>query len=187
MLQNPFKPNPQKRDLKIIRDVLAGEKSRFSELVIEYAPRVKAFARRFFRNESDLDDLLQEVFVKAYSNLGTFRGNSLFSTWLLRITYTTAINVLNRTRADLPLPEYFDEPSPNATPDEVHMRGLAMEAVREAVSDLPEVCKQCILMYFFDGLQYSDIAEILDLPLNTVKSHIFRAKKNLSEKLKDEK
>ena len=187
MLQNPFKPNPQKRDLKIIRDVLAGEKSKFSELVIEYAPKVKAFARRFFHHEGDLDDLLQEVFVKAYSALGSFQGKSLFSTWLLRITYTTAINILKRTKVDLPLPDYFDKPAAGITPEESHIRDLSVEAVREAVSDLPEVYKQCINMYFFDGLQYKEIAEILDLPLNTVKSHIFRAKKNLSEKLKEEK
>lgn len=178
--------NNKKRDFALIRQILQGNNDAFAELMSIYKNKIFVFGKSFFKNETDAEDFVQEVFIKIYTHLNTFKGKSQFSTWLMRIAYTTAINSINRRKEYLPLSDemIIADPLTN-TPEEVHLKKLLKTAIKQAISELPEKYAICIDMYFSYDIPYSEISEITGLPLNTIKSHIFRAKKILKEKLEE--
>lgn len=155
----------------------------FTELAGKYRKRIFNLGYGFFRNADDTEDFIQDVLVKVYISLASFRGESQFSTWLMRIAYNTAINSVKRRREYTSLAEDFDIADPTANPEEEHLRACSQEAIREAVKILPERYRICVDMYFFYDMPYADISEVTGLPVNTIKSHVFRAKKILREHL----
>lgn len=167
----------------LVRSAAGGNSRAFAELVKRYHRRVSALGMSFFKNSADTEDFVQDVFIKVYTKLKDFRSESRFSTWLLRIGYTTAINSIKRRKEYLPLGDETLLWDQDYTPEEMQMRRLTIEAVRESITELPERFAVCLDMYFFYDMAYGDICEVTGLPLNTVKSHIFRAKKLLKEKL----
>ena len=138
----------------------------------------------FFKNEADSEDFVQEVFIKAYTNLSKFKGNASFPTWLTSIAYNTAINAKNRRKEYLPISDENNIESKTLSPEKNHIRKMTVLAVREAVKNLSENEAICIELYFFYDNSHAEISEIMGLPVNTIKSHIFRAKKILREKLR---
>jgi RNA polymerase sigma-70 factor (ECF subfamily) len=172
-----------KRDSKLVREVLSGNTSAFAELMSLYKKRVEVLGLSFFKNPADTEDFAQDVFLKAFTKLGTFRGESLFSTWLTRMAYNTAINAVNRRAQFLSIADENLLPDNGLTPEEKELRLLTMETVRESLKELPEKYKIVLDLYFFYDNSYSEISEITGLAENTVKSHIFRAKKLLREKI----
>ena len=172
-----------KRDSKLVREVLSGNTSAFAELMSLYKKRVEALGMSFFKNPADTEDFAQDVFLKAYTKLDTFRGESLFSTWLTRMAYNTAINAVNRRDEYVSIADETLLPDNGLTPEEKELRELTRETVRESLKELPEKYKIVLDLYFFYDNSYSEISEITSLAENTVKSHIFRAKKLLREKI----
>jgi RNA polymerase sigma-70 factor (ECF subfamily) len=136
----------------------------------------------FFRNAEDASDFTQEVFLKTFRNLSKFEGRSRFSTWLYRIAYNTAVNSAKRRKEYQSLVEE-DILSDSDTPERKILRGLAREAVSGAVTELPERFRVCVDMFFFYDRSLKEIESITGYPVNTIKSHVFRAKKILREKL----
>lgn len=175
----------KRRDFSLIKATLNGNKIAFARLMKYYKTKVFLFGKSFFRNETDAEDLVQDVFIKVYLNLSSFKGNSLFSTWLMRIAYNTAINSVNSKKNYLSIAENFDFEATEATPEEVQIKKITIEAIREAIKELPEKYSVCIDMYFSYDISYQDISEITGFPINTIKSHIFRAKKILKNKLEE--
>ncbi len=172
------------KDRILVRRALRGNADAFSTLVANNKKRIEAVGRRFFNDITDIEDFVQEVFIKAYKNLSSFKGKSLFSTWITRIAFTTAIN----QKKSFKITDSFDEqgdflPSPYDNPENEQIKALTKEAINEAVQDLPENYAVCIKMFFYLDMNQEDISEMTGIPLNTVKSNIFRAKKILSEKL----
>jgi RNA polymerase sigma-70 factor, ECF subfamily len=166
----------------LIRAVLNGNTEQFSILVQKYQRAVYALGRRFLRNEDDTADFVQEIFIKAYSSLSGFRGKSSFYTWLMRIAYNAGVNSVKRTK----IAEQLDDESVDAsaeTPERLHLKKEIRTALNDAVADLPDRYAICLDLYFFFGVPYQDISEITDIPLNTVKSNVFRAKKMLRKSL----
>lgn len=180
---NDFPLPPPQDDSLLCREVLAGNISSFSVLAEKYRRRILSLGYGFFKNGDDAEDFLQDVLIKVYTSLGSFRGESKFSTWLMRIAYNTAINAVNRRKEYASLAEDFDITDPGDTPEERHLKDCSREAVREAVKSLPERFRACVDLYFFYDMPYADISEVTGLPVNTIKSHVFRAKKILREKL----
>ncbi len=172
-----------KRDSKLVREVLSGNTSAFAELMSLYKKRVEALGMSFFKNSADTEDFAQDVFLKAFTKLDSFRGESLFSTWLTRMAYNTAINAVNRRAEYVSIADESLLPDNGLTPEEKELRQLTMEAVRESLKELPDKYKIVLDLYFFYDNSYSEISEITSLAENTVKSHIFRAKKLLREKI----
>ena len=123
--------------------------------------------------------------MKVYTKLDSFRGDSMFSTWLTRLAYNTAINSIQRRKEYMPLSEHTEIEDPRFTPEEMEIRKVTKAAIREAVAELEEKYAVCLDLYFFHDIPYSQISEITGYPENTIKSHIFRAKKILREKLKE--
>jgi len=176
-------PGLQLGDVAVCRAVLAGDSGAFTALAQKYRKRLFSLGYGFFRNPDDADDFVQDVLVKVYVSLASFRFESLFSTWLMRIAYNTAINSVKRKREYTSLAEDFDVADPGAGPEDEHLRGCSIEAIREALSTLPERYRVCIDMFFFYDMPYADISEVTGLPVNTIKSHVFRAKKLLRTRL----
>ena len=173
----------QKKDSSLIQKTLEGRKEAFAELMALHQKRVEALGYSFFHNRTDVEDFVQDVFLKAYNSLATFKHQSKFSTWLTRIAYTTAVNAKNRTPLLDSIADETQLESAYLTPEEAEIRRITAQAVKQAMENLPEQYYSCLSLYFFYDLSYSEIAIITDLPVNTIKSHIFQAKKILRQKL----
>lgn len=173
------------RDRLLVRGVLNGDGKAAAALVSFHRRRVTAMGMSFFKSAADADDFAQDVFVRAFRSLGSFRGESSFSTWLTRIAYNMAVTAKRRRRDYLPLADEESIVSETTTPEEDEIREATRHAVREAVRELPERYAVCIELYFFYDNSYEEISRITGEQLNTIKSHIFRAKKILREKLRE--
>jgi RNA polymerase sigma-70 factor (ECF subfamily) len=171
-------------DEEIIGRVLDGDTEAFAVLVRRHRPRVRRLGMSFFHDEEEADDFTQDVLVKAYTALASFKGRSLFSTWLLRIAYNTAINSKKRRREAVAL-ETEMELAGGTEVEEDHLRRETARVVREAMAELPDRQALCIELFFYYDLKYADISEITGFPVNTIKSHVFRAKRMLRERLEN--
>lgn len=172
-----------KRDTSLIKAALKGDSKAFATLMTLYKRRIERLGMSFFKNADDAEDFVQDVFLRAYTKLNTFKGDSQFSTWITRIAYNIAINAVNRRKEYLPIADEDLFTDPGFTPEERHIRAATMQAIRTAIRELPERFAICLDLYFFYGIPYQEISEITDFPVNTIKSHIFRAKRIIKEKL----
>jgi len=172
-------------DKLIVDQILSGQKDLFRLLVRRYERSVYGMGMGFFRNAEDARDFAQEVFLKVYRNLSNFEGRSRFSTWLYKVAYNTALNGVNRRKEYRSLAEGQDEieASGEDAPERQLLRKAAKEAVLASLRELPERYRVCIDMFFFYERSYQEIEAITGIPVNTIKSHVFRAKKLLREKL----
>jgi RNA polymerase sigma-70 factor (ECF subfamily) len=171
-------------DLLIIGEILSGNAGVFRLLVLRYEKAVFNMGISFFHNREDASDFSQEVFFKVFRNLAQFRGGSRFSTWLYRVAYNTGINGIKRRKEYRSLAE--EEAVPDFdTPEKRAILMSAKEAVKQAVTGLPERYRICIDLFFFYDRSYQEIEAITGYPVNTIKSHVFRAKKLLQEVLED--
>jgi len=175
----------ERGDEMIVRQIVSGQKDLFRLLVRRYERPVYGMGMGFFRNAEDAGDFAQEVFLKVFRNLSGFEGRSRFSTWLYRIAYNTALNGVNRRKEYRSLAEGADEieASGSDSPEQAMLRKAAKEAVLASLRELPERYRICIDMFFFYGRSYQEIEAITGFPVNTIKSHVFRAKKLLRGKL----
>lgn len=172
-------------DLQLVRKVRHGDRPAFDLLVVKYQSRVASIISRYVYDSQEVMDLTQETFVKAYRAIDRFRGDSAFYTWLYRIAVNTAKNFLeSRGRrpqggADAVEAENFDDGSrlrDIASPEKLLQRDQLQEALRVAIGNLPEELRSAFLLREYDGLSYEDIAGILECPIGTVRSRIFRAR-----------
>lgn len=171
-----------------------GDLSAFDELVHRYEKQVYGFAYRMTGNYDDANDIASEAFVKVFQAIESFRGDANFSTWVFRIVTNLYLDHRKRTRAHVtvPLDEYVElEESAVArqiedtAPGPLEMveageRGQTLEA---AINQLPEYQRLMVLLFHSQGKSYEEIAEIMGLPIGTVKSRLSRARLALKEKL----
>jgi len=169
-------------DRMIAAQIVSGQKELFKLLVKRYEQAVYGMGISFFRNAEDALDFAQEVFLKVFRNLSSFEGRSRFSTWLYKIAYNTAINSVTRKKEYHSLAEDEIE-SDCDTPERKLFKNLARDAVLEAITELPERFRVCVDLFFFYDRSYQEIEAITGYPVNTIKSHVFRAKKILRKKL----
>jgi len=179
--------NQTLRDYEVCKAVLAGNTQAFAVLAAQYQKRVYMLGLSFFDNDDDCEDFVQDVMLKAYSALATFRAEAPFVTWLMRIAYNTALNSIKKRRRYTSLAEGVEIEYQGANPEERQLNECLVLSVREAINNLPDSYRMCIDLYFFYDMSYTDIAAVTELPLNTIKSHIFRAKKILREYLKEDR
>jgi RNA polymerase sigma-70 factor (ECF subfamily) len=172
-------------DQFIVDQIVSGRKELFRILARRYEKAVYGMGRSFFRNAEDAADFVQEVFLKSFRGLAGFQGRSRFSTWLYRIAYNTAVNSLRsrRGQSESPAQRLEREAADGETPERLSIRSAVAQAVREAVRDLSEERRICVDLFFFYDQSYQEIETITGFPVNTIKSHVFRAKKLLREKL----
>ena len=153
-----------------------------------FAPRLTNAVTRFLGSAEDAHDVVQDAFVQAYLKLESFRGASAFYTWLYRIAFNLAMSHARRHRAVRSLDEAKDgfgsEPMDNAEgPDAGLLRDERAALVRAALMKLDDEFRQVVVLRELDGSSYEEIAEILDVPIGTVRSRLFRARMQLRERL----
>lgn len=173
-------------DQQLVERVQQGDKAAFDLLVLRYQSRIAALVSRFIRDTDEVQDVTQEAFIKAYRALGNFRGDSQFYTWLYRIAVNTAKNYLvSRNRrppgADIDVDDamHFEGESKLkdiASPESKLMSEELMNTVNVTIQSLPEDLRAALTLREYDGLSYEDIAEVMDCPVGTVRSRIFRAR-----------
>lgn len=190
-------PDRQFDEADTVRRASGGDQSAFSELVERYQSMVYNLAYHSLRSADDAFDASQDVFIKVYRSLGSFRGDCKFSTWVYRIAQNTVrdyIRARSRRIAPVSLSDYSDDDcearqldipdsDPMASPSETLERKLREEAVHEAILSLSDTHREIIIMREIECKSYDEIAERLGLELGTVKSRLNRARLAVKEYL----
>lgn len=171
-------------DQRDVRRVVSGDVEAFAGIVNRHQQRLLAFGRRYFRNIDDAEDFVQEVFLRAFRRLDSFRGEGRFFSWLMSVAYNLAVRTADRRPSFDELDELVLQ-SPLESPGESLLRAEARSAVVDAIGQLPARYRSCVDMYFFFDLTYQEISDSTGYPLNTVRSHIRRAKLLLKASLAD--
>lgn len=173
----------------LVHDILGGNQGAFRGLVQQYERLVRQIVYRMVTNEADREDIAQEVFIKVYQHLGEFRGDCKLSSWIGRIAYNTALNQIQKKRPDLyedhaPGERTVDSESGDGfTPDEFSEQRDLSRRLHEEIDRLPIHYGIVLTLYHLCEMRYEEISEIIQLPVGTVKSHLFRARKALKEQL----
>jgi RNA polymerase sigma-70 factor (ECF subfamily) len=176
-------------DQQLVVRVQEGDKRAFDLLVLKYQLKVHAIVSRFVRDTDEVADVVQEAFIKAYRALPKFRGESQFYTWLYRIAVNTAKNYLvSRSRrppgsdVDIDDAEYYSGSEylkDLGTPENQIFRDELESVIVKSIAELPEDLRTAVTLREYEGLSYEEIAEIMECPVGTVRSRIFRARETI--------
>lgn len=184
----------QSRDWDLVKRAQAGDMAAFTELVVHYKDRLFNFIYRMIHSREEAEDLLQEVFLRVYKSLSSYSPQFQFSTWIYRIAQNLCIDTLRKQRVptvsvDCPLGDdedlVMELPDQSMSPEVLFESADLRREVESAIADLPPKYRAVIVLRHLQGLSYEEISLITDLPVNTVKTHIFRARRILRERLKD--
>lgn len=180
-------------DQALVVRVQRGDRTAFDLLVRKYQHKVAKLVGRYVRNRAEIEDVTQETFIRAYRALGAFRGESAFYTWLYRIAVNTAKNYLEaqsrRPMAgdleveDAEQVEAGGQLRDTATPERHLLTDEIATTIRNAIEKLPPDLRTAITLRELEGLSYEEIAEIMDCPVGTVRSRIFRAREAIDREL----
>lgn len=177
-------------DPDLVREVLEGKQVSFQLLVERYQSRLFGLARHYTRSPVEVEDIVQDTFLKAFSRLDSFQHQSSFYTWLYRIALNTILDFLKR-RGRCPVQAVED---PEATIGEAPELGLARPEAslerqeiatitHQVLDELPEIFRTVLVMREFEDLSYQEIADVLEISIGTVESRLFRARARFKQKL----
>lgn len=169
-------------DEYIVRSVIKGDTESFRLIVQRYQNHIYNIGMRFFKNMYDSYDFVQEVFLKVFDKLDSYKGKAPFRNWLIKIAYNTAVNSVKNQKQETYLDEMIQSYDPD--PEKLYLEQEIKQILIKAIDDLPETYRICLDFYFFWGLSYNEIKEITGFPINTIKSNVFRAKKTLRQTLR---
>ena len=182
-------------DQLLVERAQRGDKRAFELLVEKYQRKLARLLSRLVRDPGEVEDVTQEAFVKAYRALPSFRGDSAFYTWLYRIGINTAKNYLVAMRRRAPTSTGVDAEEAEGfesseqlrdinTPESLLLSKEIAATVNAAIESLPEELRSAIQLRELEGMSYEDIAKLMDCPIGTVRSRIFRAREAIAERLK---
>jgi RNA polymerase sigma-70 factor, ECF subfamily len=181
-------------DQKLVERVQRGDKNAFNLLVTKYQHKVANLVSRYVKNHSDVPDIVQEAFIKAYRALPNFRGDSAFYTWLYRIAVNCAKNHMvasNRkppgSDIEVEDAEIYDSGEAlreNASPEKLLLTNEIKKVIFDTIEQLPEDLRTAINLRELEGLSYEEIAHIMDCPVGTVRSRIFRARDAVDKRIR---
>ncbi|HTO43289.1 MAG TPA: RNA polymerase sigma factor RpoE [Burkholderiales bacterium] len=182
-------------DQQLVERAQRGDKRAFELLVAKYQRKLARLLSRFIRDPAEVEDVAQDAFIKAYRALPSFRGESAFYTWLYRIGINTAKNYLVALGRRAPTATEFDsEDAENFengdqlrdvdTPENELMSKQIAQTVNDTMEALPEELRTAIVLREIDGLSYEEIATVMNCPIGTVRSRIFRARETIAERLR---
>ncbi len=196
--REPTSPSLPDVDTMLVQRAVAGDQRAFELLVVKYQRRIQRLIARMVRDVDLVEDIAQETFIRAYRALHQFRGDAQFYTWLYRIAVNTAKKTLLEMKRDPTVSEAAmrgsqddDETSPPGwelispeTPETVLAAKDVANAVNTALDALPEDLRHALTLRELDGLSYEEISELMNCPIGTVRSRIFRAREAISLKVK---
>ena len=182
-------------DQQLVERAQGGDKQAFGLLVSKYQRKLGRLLSRFIRDPGEVEDVAQEAFIKAYRALPSFRGDSAFYTWLYRIGINTAKNYLVAMGRRAPTTTEFDADEAESfedgdqlrdinTPESVLASKEIAATVQKAMEDLPDELRTAIELRELEGLSYEEIASIMNCPIGTVRSRIFRAREAIAARLR---
>ncbi|WIM06331.1 MAG: RNA polymerase sigma factor RpoE [Candidatus Nitricoxidivorans perseverans] len=182
-------------DQALVERVQAGDKQAFGLLVAKYQRKLMRLIMRLVRDPAEAEDVAQEAFIKAYRALPNFRGESAFYTWLYRIGVNAAKNWLIANGRRAPTSTEMDSEEAEGygesdllrdadTPERVLMSRQIADTVNAAMASLPEELRTAVTLREIEGLSYEEIAQVMDCPIGTVRSRIFRAREAIAQKLR---
>lgn len=181
-------------DQGLVARVQRGEKGAFDLLVRKYQHKVAKLISRYVSNRAEVEDITQEVFIKAFRGLPGFRGESAFYTWLYRIAVNTAKNYLESQGRRLPstgidiesaeASDSMESLRDVATPERDMLTGEIADTVNRAIAALPPDLRTALTLRDLDGLSYEEIAQVMECPIGTVRSRIFRAREAIDKQLR---
>ena len=184
--------NTQSDEL-LVKKVQEGDTNAYNVLVIKYQYKVAQIISKFVANNADINDIAQDVFIKAYKAINSFRGESSFYTWLYRIVVNAAKTFLesnskHKNSIDVDSPEFqsIDEQGILAskdTPDRIIESQELHEVILKAMNDLPKELREAITLREIEGMSYDDMAIALKVPVGTVRSRIFRAREFIESRM----
>ena len=182
-------------DKQLVERVQRGDKRAFDLLVLKYQHKIMSLISRYVKDSDEIQDVAQEAFIKAYRALPGFRGDAAFYTWLYRIAINTAKNhLVSRSRrppgsdVDLEDAQYMDAGDAlrdRETPESTLFGEELRAVVNGALEALPEDLRAAVTLREFDGLSYEEIAEVMECPVGTVRSRIFRAREAIDKSVKE--
>lgn len=186
-----------KQDMNYVRQALSGDEKAYQKLVDKYNRAMYFHIVKLVRNKEIIEDLVQEVFMKAFDNLSSYNHDYAFSTWLYRIATNHSIDYLRKKKLqtysiDQPVDGKDGEmqielPDQESQTDDYIIRKQRHNIIHEAINSLPEKYKQVIVMRHMEEKSYQEISDLLELPLGTIKAHLFRARELLNKYLKDKR
>ncbi len=181
-------------DKELIRQALEGRQDAFRRLMEKYHSAISHLIMRMIGNQHEVEDLTQEAFIKAFHSLASFNDEYAFSTWLYKIATNNCIDHLRRRKVktfsiDKPIETHdgeqqYEIPDSEYLPDRRLVQEQQTTTIQEAIDNLPEKYKRVIVLRHQEERSYEEIAEELELPLGTVKAHIFRAREMLYRQLR---
>lgn len=191
-------PGAADSDAMLVERAVAGDQGAFELLVIKYQRRIQRLIGRMVRDVDLVEDIAQETFIRAYRALHQFRGDAQFYTWLYRIAVNTAKKFLLELKRDPTVSQsafkstedgdetYYAESEPRSdeTPESVLAAKEIAVAVNTALAALPEDLRQALILREIEGLSYEEISGVMDCPIGTVRSRIYRAREAISVKVK---
>ena len=195
----PAAARPGEVDFQLVQRTVAGDQKAFELLVIKYQRRIERLIGRMVRDVNLVEDIAQETFIRAYRALHQFRGEAQFYTWLYRIAVNTAKKALVDMKRDPTVSETAlrgssedddetyrpgNEPTTDESPDTILAAKEIAAAVNAAMDALPTELRQAVTLREIEGLSYEEIAEVMNCPIGTVRSRIFRAREAISARVK---
>ena len=183
----------QATDKELVKRVQKGDLAAFDMLFARYQSKILNLISRYIRDSEEVQDVAQEAFIKAYRALPRFRGDSAFYTWLYRIAINTAKNHLvarsrrpPATDVDVDDADFRDDADmlrETEDPESALARDQLRHTIHEALNELPDDLRAALTLREFDGLSYEQIAQVLECPVGTVRSRIFRAREFVDQRM----
>tara|TARA_R110001592_G_scaffold175466_5_gene414681 strand:+ start:5723 stop:6334 length:612 start_codon:yes stop_codon:yes gene_type:complete len=191
--ERSFYKSADQLDQKLVTRVQKGDRTAFDLLLVKYQNRVASIVSRFVDDRNDIADITQEVFIRAFRSIHSFRGDSAFYTWLFRIAINHAKSYLqkNKVRKAQQSNEYSEKQANGhakyfniENPENILSRSELAKSIENALAVMPAELSIALILREFDGLSYGEISKVMECPIGTVRSRIFRARELLDNTIK---
>jgi RNA polymerase sigma-70 factor (ECF subfamily) len=175
-------------DAELVRLAQGGDERAFQALVVKYQRRIARHVARYVRRASDVEEVVQDAFIRAYRGLASFRGDASFYSWLYRIATNAALSFLKRGSQEVQLDERSDEGfepgvTDEQTPERVLLAKQIGDAVERAMARLQPELAEALMLFEIEGKSYREIAQMMGTPVGTVRTRIFRAREFIARRL----
>jgi RNA polymerase sigma-70 factor (ECF subfamily) len=170
-------------DEALVEEIYQGDKELFGELIDRYEAKLTRYVRRFTQEKDDIDDIVQTIFVKAYTHLNSFDTSRSFNSWIYRIAHNESVTYLKRKGEEkvsfIDFDTFFPHPFAKEESDALALSNEQKKLLESSLSKLPPKYREVLVLYFFEEMSYEEIREVLHIPTSTVGVRLRRAKQAL--------